>query len=383
MVAGGDSGGPSFVKGRSSSAFGATDMIAGVHSLCNVLCADGKNCSIGAPNPWQWVTSVPTCADAAIAPLWPQISKLLEPSFSNQTFDTSLSKDGLNILYTVDQDGTLTWRQHNIRYPNGSTVAVHTFSAPKAVGSGWAGGHRDVMAMGQLGIYSLLDDGTLRWNWHLGFADGSVSWRNSQDLAKGLTGFKQIVAQDKGVVYGLLPGDPGIFWGYTTNYDQKKGAPSTTVSLRLNPENINFAAFKKVFGGGNGVLYAIDYAGNLLWMKHNFYLSPIPDPGFRIPGSALDQARRAPWSGPVVIGSGFSGVTQAFSSGEGHIYYITENGALVWRRHVGWKDGTPKWDNPNSYVIANGWGSYKFAFARNTTSDLGSGNPALEIIVNE
>ncbi len=32
------------------------------------------------------------------------------------------------------------------------------------------------MPMGQLGIYAMQDDGTLRWQWHRGALDGSFNW---------------------------------------------------------------------------------------------------------------------------------------------------------------------------------------------------------------
>jgi hypothetical protein len=384
MVAGGDSGGPSFVKGRSSSAFGAVDMIAGVHSSCKTECADGKDCGSedDPENPWRWVASTPTCTDAAIGPLWPRISKLLDPSFQGGKFDTGAGADEFQTLYTVSQDGTLTWRRHYIRYPNGrNNFPTHTFSEPKKVGTGWAGGHRDVIAMGQIGIYSLLDDGTLRWNWHLGFNEGSFRWLDSVELAKGLRGFTELIAQDEGIIYARIQNDPGIFWGATKNYDKKKGPPSTTIAMRLTPENINFAAFTKVFAGGKGVFYGVDRAGKLYWMRHNFYQSPLPDPGIRVPGNPQYEQWRRQWSGPVEIGSGLGTPENAFSPGDGHIYY-SFLGHLFWDRHVGWENGTKKWERGawTTISISSSWGNYKFAFARITTSDLGSGNPLLESI---
>ncbi len=97
-------------------------------------------------NPWDWVTATPRCTDALIAPLWPQISKLLEPSFQEATFDTNFRADDFNILYTVAQDGTLTWHRHMMRFPGGRIN--HSFNPPKTVGTGWAGGYKDVMPMG-------------------------------------------------------------------------------------------------------------------------------------------------------------------------------------------------------------------------------------------
>jgi hypothetical protein len=290
-----------------------------------------------------------------------------------------------NILYSVSPDGTLTWYRHMMKYANGNRNAAptHSFNPPKTVGSGWAGGHKDVMPMGLMGIYSLRDDGTLRWNWHLGFADGSFNWVDSREIAKGLSGFTQIVAQDQGILYARIQGDPGIFWGATSNYDNKKGAPSASIPLRLTSQTINFAAFKTIFAGGKGVLYGIGHDNRLYWMKHNFYQSPMPDPGIRMPGHQAYEQWMRQWSGPVEIARDLSTVKHAFSPGEGHLYFVYGDGTLVWRRHQGWETGTGTSGGlPGAVVIAQGWGSYKFAFARNTTSDAGSGNRAVDIIVN-
>jgi hypothetical protein len=382
MIAGGDSGGPSFVKGHSSVAFGAVDLIAGVHSLCNTKCAEGKDCSADADS-WRWVTSTPNCTDAAVGPVWPRILPLLEPDFPNQTFSTdSKPGDEWKTLYAVNQEGALRLHHHLVRYPNGRNgPAVHSISLPRNVGNGWAAGIRGVLPMGQLGIYSWSDEGKLTWNWHLGFDKGDPDWRSPMEIANGLKGYDQLVAQDEGVLYGRLPNDPGIMWGITTNYDQKRGPPKAAIVMRMMPENINFAAFKYMFGGGKGVLYGIGHDGNLYWMRHMFYLSPMPDPPVRIPNLPLYQTWKRQWVGPVLISGGFQGITQAFSPGEGHIYYVTASGALAWRRLLGWENGTNQWQEVNWNVIASGWGNNKFVFARNTTSDAGSGNPKLEIVV--
>lgn len=382
MIAGGDSGGPSFVKGRSSVAFGSTDLIAGVHSICDIKCAAGKDCSNDAADSWEWVTSTPACTDAAVGPLWPRILPLLEASFQNPGFKTDVKPgDETKTLYAVSQDGTLRWRQHLVSYPNGRGAAVHSISPPKNVGTGWAAGLRSVLPMGQLGIYSWSDDGKLTWNWHLGFDNGAFQWQSPVEIAKGLTGFDQLVAQDEGVIYARLPGDPGIMWGITTDYAHKRSAPKTTFGMRMTSENINFAAFKYMFGGGKGVLYGIGHDGNLYWMRHMMYLNPMPDPSVKLPTNPMYHAWKQQWSGPVLISSGFQGITQAFSPGEGHIYYVTASGALAWRRLLGWTNGANQWQEANWNVIASDWGNNKFVFARNTTSDAGSGDPRIDLVV--
>ncbi len=89
------------------------------------------------------------------------------------------------------------------------------------------------------------------------------------------------------------------------------------------------------------MLYGIGYDGRLYWMKHILYLSPVPDPGIILPGNPKYALWQKQWMGPVEIGSGMTGVTQIFSPGEGHIYYVRDD-VLVWRQHTGWENGTNK-----------------------------------------
>lgn len=310
------------------------------------------------------------------------------------TFNSNFKADDFNILYTVSQDGTLTWHRHMINYSGGNKNAVHSFNPPKVIGSGWSSGVRDVMHAGLLGIYSLREDGDLQWFWHDGFSDGSAKFRGGSNYVttKNMQGFHQVIAQDEGVMYGRLhPNDPGIMWGITANYNNK-GMPKTSFAMRLTAQTINFAAYKKIFAGGKGVLYGISHDGKLHWMKHYLYLNPVPAEYQNMQGLPGGQGQYQlwlqQWSRPVEILAGVGDVKHAFSPGEGHLYFVLNDGSLAYTRHGAWNTSTgrvspqflPTIDKP--VPIAGGWGSYKFAFARITTSDAGSGIRGLDIIVN-
>lgn len=311
------------------------------------------------------------------------------------TFDTNFKADEFNILYTVSQDGTLTWHRHMIRYSGGNkNAAAHSFNPPKVIGSGWSDGIRDVMSASLKGIYSLRNDGDLQWSWHEGFSDGTPTFPGGTNrvTTKNMQGFHQVIAQDEGVIYGRLhPNDPGLMWGVTANYNNR-GMPKTSFAMRLTAQTINFASFKKIFAGGKGVLYGISHDGKLYWMRHLRYLSPVPAEYQSMQGIPFKQAEfqqwLTQWVGPVEIQSGVGDAIHAFSPGEGHLYFVLNDGSLVYTRHGAWNTTTgrisnqflPTIDKP--VPIAGGWGSYKFAFARITTSDLGSGIRGLDIIVN-
>jgi hypothetical protein len=65
LIAGGDSGGPSFVNSPSG------DLLFGVHARSSSTCLAGRpmgtNCD---DNSWTWISSTPRSADAPIAPIW-------------------------------------------------------------------------------------------------------------------------------------------------------------------------------------------------------------------------------------------------------------------------------------------------------------------------
>jgi hypothetical protein len=311
------------------------------------------------------------------------------PVFKYASFDTSNKPDEFNILYGVKEDGTLVWQRHVIR---SGDRRPHLMEPTQNVGTGWKSGFKDIMPAGQLAIYSLGDNGELRWHWHTGALTGAATWRQQQVVATGWTGFAKVIPMDKGVVYGILP-DGKLIWLKHNNYqDGKNGAKGWTGSLIVNE---NWHAYKTVFSGGNGVLYAVGNDGKLYWFRHLAYLNPLPMPlvpdvpGIAGgPGRAMKAAWLQTWSGPKEIAypkevtAGWGSFTKLFSPGEGHIYAVRPDGELMYYRHVGWQSGYARWDNALTRQIAAGWNNYIFAFARNTTSDLGSGNPEVDIVVH-
>lgn len=71
MVAGGDSGGPSFATAGTNQNL----VLVGVHALTIPDYIPGK-----PQNSWKWVRSTPEAADAPIKPVWPQIEAIMGPA---------------------------------------------------------------------------------------------------------------------------------------------------------------------------------------------------------------------------------------------------------------------------------------------------------------
>jgi Tachylectin/Trypsin len=405
MVAGGDSGGPSFTALQSGHY-----VLMGVHSNALVLTIPGK------PKDWTWVYATTEAGDAPVRFVWDRISKFMGPEPSPPVatvpaleppkpgyigaFDTSTKPDKTNILYTVSADGTLTWHEHLIAglvdptpTPSGSGYIVvdgrvvkapvtsakpvkitgrarlpqHGWKPEQPIGTGWAAGLKDVMPGGQQSIYALGDDGSLRWYWHAGALDGSRQWQGPKPVGIGWGVFSKIIPMDNGVFYGISP-DGMLRWHRHDNYRNGEGLYDGWASAM----NVGWGwnSFKMVFSGGQGILYVVANDGSLLWYRHNAYLNPIPIQ----PDGATNAQKLAwerSWEGPKEVGTGWGGCDKLFSPGEGHIYCISPNGDLFWFHHLGWRDGTFNWTTRAGGVkIGSGWNAFVFAFAH-TVSDAG------------
>jgi hypothetical protein len=96
--------------------------------------------------------------------------------------------------------------------------------------------------------------------------------------------------------------------------------------------------FSHVIDGGNGVLYAIEPNGDLLWYK--------------------DTARNGTWgwdpNSGHLIGTGWNVFSQVVSGGNGMLYAIEPNGDLLWYRDLA-QNGTPDWAAGSSNLIGTGW----------------------------
>jgi hypothetical protein len=378
-TAGGDSGGPSLT---------GNDELVGVGSTAKAEYVPGK------PKRWKWATGTSNDQDASVAPVWRQIAKIMGPVTPNTTsepeppkapvftytvpFDTKTSSD-FHILYGVKEDGTLIWHRHLISRSGNSFK--HSWNPTKKVGDGWLVGYKNAYPAGMNGIYSLADDGTLRWYWHTGVLDGSYRWREpSQIVGTGWTMFTQIIPMDKGVVYGILPnGD--LRWQRHLNYQTGVGGTGSQAWANARIVGWGWNGFKTIFGGGNGVLYVVTSDGKLMWYRHKEYLNPPAAPASSDSNAVKLKWERS-WEQPKKVGDGWGEFTKLFSPGEGHIYGILPNGDLMYYRHLGWANGTYVWDENAKGKIASGWDSYVRAFARNDTSDAGSGNPEVDIVVH-
>jgi len=231
---------------------------------------------------------------------------------------------------------------------------THRLDGPKLIGTGWKQ-FRDVISAGKDSIYALTQDGILKWYRHDNLWDdvGSPKWKGPIDVGTGWQSFVKIVPAGDGILYAI-DANGTLKWyrhsGYVDGSVNWSG-PIDISPTQRSPLGIRFsrdwASFKQVFSGGEGVMYGITSEGVLLWYHHRGYLTGTPD-----------------WEGPRNVGTGWQDFTRVFSTGEGVIYAMKPTGEVLWYKHVGYKDGSVSWQGP--VEIAADWKDFIFVFPRMT-----------------
>ena len=237
---------------------------------------------------------------------------------------------GKEIIYGITNNNDLMWCHHD-GYHDGSKA----LTGPILVGTGFA---FNTVCAGDGIIYEILDDGDLRWHKHTGWLDGTATW-TSPDKGKTVhtawDNFRLVFGGGEGVIYAICSNDD--LWWY-----RHDGRGDGTVAWSGPNQVGNAWAFEKVFSGGDGIIYAIDGNGNVSWYRHD----------------GRGDGTKA-WSGPKEVGTGWS-YPKVFSGGEGVIYAIDDTNHLRWHRYYGWSDGTGTWSAPNS--VRHQW-KYKHVFS--------------------
>jgi len=297
-IAGGDSGGPSYVKTS------AGELLAGVHSSCEFTCMPGRMCV--QPDVWTWVTSTPRCTDASIAPHWDDINRYLGAFVPPAQFIGTFSRTPPGYqpmwIYGIQPNGDLLW------YRKDTNASV--WQGPKKVGTGW-GNFKDVIAAGGNRLYALTQDGKLLWYQHDGFNSGTVAWKPMAEVGSGWT-FQRIFSGGDGIVYAIRQ-DGKLFWYRHLGF--KDGARSWSEAKEVGT---GWGDFKDVFSTGKGAVYAVKLDGTLLLYQQK---------GF--------ETGEKNWDPPRTVGSAWNQFRQIVPVGEGVILAIRPDGALIWYKHLG------------------------------------------------
>jgi Tachylectin len=271
------------------------------------------------------------------------------------------SRHTFEILYTVKPDGSLWWQRDEIGIGPGATfpsasggrcsvaeMVSHSFTAPKHVGDGW-GGVQDILSGGETILYALKKNGDLDWYRHYGYLDGSVKWGGATLVGTGWNSATRVIAMGRGIFYGQMATGE-MLWNKHENYLTGQGFYAGWAQPAVKV--MGLGNYKVVFGGGEGVFYAVNDKGELVWFRHKTYLQPLAKTGPAI----LED-----WQGGRTIGTGWGGFSKLFCAGRGHIYGLLPSGELRAYDHVGWQDGSSIWGQ--EVKIGDGWGDCLFIFA--------------------
>ena len=336
-IAGGDSGGPSFIQEWDDPFSPDRQLVwrlMGVHSRATFNCLARQTCGGAAPNPWQWVSSVITCTDAAVYPyqdiIYQTISQYPQPRQFQGTFGTPPPNSDPIFLYAVQEDGTLLWYRYN--------AATAIWQGPSAVGWGWDG-FTSVFSAGGNNISAITPDGSLLWYRHDGFNDGSFNWEGPNLIGSAWTGFTKVFSGSDGIVYAIQP-DGTLLWYRNNNYSD-----GTANWEGPNVVGSGWADFKYVFSMGQGIVYAVKQDGTLLWYNHLGY-----------------QTGDFNWAGPYQVGNGWAQFTSIVPAGNGVIMATQTDGTLLWYKHNNYKYGVPaQWQG--GVPVGSGWTGFLQLFA--------------------
>lgn len=166
---------------------------------------------------------------------------------------------------------------------------------------------------------------------------------------------------DTGVLQFSLAADGSFFTGHW-----RYGAPDAggawqgeengrRATSPGGPASSGWDAYKSVFGGGDGVLYAITQDGRLLWFRHDGFFS----------------GPSGPLEGPKEVGQNWGQYRLVFSAGGGYIYAVDAAGKLWWFHHLGLADGSPRWaviGGAQAVQVGEGWGNFKQVFSAGAVS---------------
>lgn len=305
MIAGGDSGGPSFAW-----VYGGYALV-GVHALTHANYVPGK-----PKKDWDWVTSTPEAADAPIAPVWDKISAIMGPRPKGESefsldspppgYIGEFGKTPPNYqplwVYGIRPNGEMVWYRKDTN--------ATAWQGPKVVGQQWQN-FKDVIPAGGNRFYALTQDNRLLWYQHDGFNNGSGAWKGGNPIGTGW-GFKRIFSGGEGIIYAIRE-DGKLFWYRHTGLND--GSRSWIQGKEVGSA---WNTYKDVFSTGQGAVYAVAWDGTL-WLFQQI--------GYETGNKSWHPARK--------VGSGWQAFKQIIPVGDGVILVTTYDGKLLWYRHHG------------------------------------------------
>ncbi len=212
-------------------------------------------------------------------------------------------------------------------------------------------------------IYGVKENGDLMWFSHIGFQTGDFKWANNATGKRVGTGWTQSLS----IFKGDPAGKDGVIYRVSSNGDlywyKHYGYASGAFNWENGKKIGNGWQSRQVISGGGGILYSLQKDGTLVWQKHEDYhggsAAWANQGAAKKVGQAVDNVLD-PVTGRIT-NVGWNDARFIFSGGYGTVYMIDNKGDLYWNRHLGYQDGTDRWDTRKK--IGNGWQSMREVFS--------------------
>jgi hypothetical protein len=189
-------------------------------------------------------------------------------------------------------------------------------------------------------LYSVQADGRLLYFRHLGWQTGDVNWANGGSamlVNSGWNIFTSVLAAADGQIFGLAQDGSLRWYKHTVDLNTNVGTWAAGGAAVIGQ---GFDQFARVFGGWDGVIYAVDGDGGLWWFRY------LAGDGTTGPGAWANGGQGLLIKADVKL-------YPEFIADQGGVLYGVRHGAeLHWFRH----DGGGVWANGGDpVVIGQGW----------------------------
>lgn len=239
-------------------------------------------------------------------------------------------------LYGIELSGQL--RRFQLETTTALTKPPTVTQVGEVLGTGWQS-FAEVFGTYDVVMYAFSDNGAIDWYREVDFAQGPNGWRgpNRVRAERGFFLFHEN--------HQHVNGGSGTFYLLRSYQDGFRIKQSLELSVHGDPSNglgvfrdsslvaQEFNSYPTLIGGGEGVLFGIDKAGDLYWLKHSSW----PNAGTQL-------------EGPVKIGNGWNSFARVLALGDGFIAGIYPSGAMLLYHFQQWRWGprneSPIWHGP-------------------------------------
>lgn len=216
------------------------------------------------------------------------------------------------------------------RWTDSKPLSPGGFSASAQTGSGWGDARLTAADTTDGLMFAVFNDGTMR-SYHFDAASGVYT--GGSTIGHGWGGMTSILAQGDGVLYAVNTAGDMLMY----QYDAERNDWSVD-GIEIGH---GWNKFSLLASGGHGIVYGIDKStGELSWYKRATFDNPNADD----------------WSAPKVVGHGWGGFTSLIGAGDGILYGVQSDGTLQWYNHLGAQTGNAAWKGP--VTIGDGWNGF-------------------------